>query len=195
MKIISPQDLISNSQVAAVVSDPHLPDNPIVACNDAFVILTGYDREEVIGRNCRFLCGVDTELEITEILRAAVAACRPAMVEITNYRKDGSSFKNAVMIAPLFDEAGELRYFLGSQMAIDVQGTSRYQQARILIEKLSPRQKQILEAISKGLLNKQIAYSLGLTERTVKMHRAALLQALGVKTNAEAIRIAIEAGF
>ena len=58
---MDPSDLIASSAIAAVVSNPRLPDNPIVACNDAFVALTGYDREEIIGHNCRFLSGPDTE--------------------------------------------------------------------------------------------------------------------------------------
>ena len=191
---MSPEELISNSKVAAVVSDPRQADNPIVACNEAFIALTGYARDEIIGRNCRFLRGERTEPELTAMLREAVAAGRPAMVELINYRKDGTAFRNAVMIAPLFDERGDLAYFLGSQVAIDDAGASRHEQARAVVDRLTRRQLQILEAMAKGRLNKQIAYDLGLTERTIKMHRAAMLRALEVRTNAEAIRIAIEAG-
>jgi len=191
---MSPESLIASSKVAAVVSDPRQPDNPIVACNEAFMQLTGYPREEILGRNCRFLRGDRTEPEQTAMLREAVAESRPVMVELINYKKDGTAFRNAVMIAPLFDEKGELAYFLGSQMAIDDSGASRHEQARALVEGLSRRQRQILEALAKGRLNKQIAYELDLTERTIKMHRAAMLRALGVRTVAEAIRIAIEAG-
>ncbi|MEN9924719.1 PAS domain-containing protein [Novosphingobium sp. NPDC080210] len=191
---MSPESLIASSKVAAVVSDPRQPDNPIVACNEAFMQLTGYPKEEILGRNCRFLRGDRTEPEQTAMLREAVAGSRPVMVELINYKKDGTPFRNAVMIAPLFDEKGELAYFLGSQMAIDDSGASRHEQARALVDGLSRRQRQILEALAKGRLNKQIAYELDLTERTIKMHRAAMLRALGVRTVAEAIRIAIEAG-
>lgn len=192
--MMSAEELIANSHVAAVVSDPRLPDNPIVACNEAFIALTGFPREEIIGRNCRFLRGERTEPEQTAMLREAVAESRPIMVELINYRKDGTAFRNAVMIAPLFDEQGELAYFLGSQMAIGEDGENRHDRARNQIAALSRRQLQILEALAKGRLNKQIAYELGLTERTIKMHRAAMLKGLGVRTVAEAIRIAIEAG-
>ena len=191
---MDPEELISNSKVAAVVSDPRQKDNPIVACNQAFMDLTGYPREEIVGRNCRFLRGERTEPEQTAMLREAVAESRPVMVELINYKKDGTPFRNAVMIAPLFDAKGDLTYFLGSQMAIDDSGASRHEQARALVDSLSRRQRQILEALAKGLLNKQIAYELDLTERTIKMHRAAMLRGLGVRTVAEAIRIAIEAG-
>jgi PAS domain S-box-containing protein len=192
---VTPESLIAGSKVAAVVSDPRQKDNPIVACNEAFIELTGYAREEILGRNCRFLRGARTEPAQTAMLREAIAASRPVMVELMNYRKDGTQFRNAVMIAPLFDDAGRLAYYLGSQMAIDDTGASRHERARAQVDRLSRRQRQILEALAKGRLNKQIAYELDLTERTVKMHRAAMLRGLGVRTVAEAIRIAIEAGF
>lgn len=191
---MTPEGLIANSLVAAVVSDPRQADNPIVACNDAFCRLSGFSRDEIIGRNCRFLRGERTEPEQTLMLREAIAASRPAMVELINYRKDGTSFRNAVMIAPLFDDDGALLYYLGSQVAIDDAGSSRHDAARDKVAGLTRRQLQILTALAAGRLNKQIAYDLSLTERTVKMHRAALLTALGVRSGAEAIRIAIEAG-
>ena len=191
---MTPESLIAESKVAAVVSDPRQQDNPIVACNQAFIQLTGYDRAEILGRNCRFLRGLDTEPAQTAMLREAVAERRPVMVELINYKKDGTRFRNAVMIAPLFGEQGEIAYFLGSQMEIDDAGANRHERAQALVDGLSRRQRQILEALAKGRLNKQIAYELSLTERTIKMHRAAMLRGLGVRTVAEAIRIAIEAG-
>lgn len=127
-------------------------------------------------------------------LSGAIAGFCAVLVELTNYKKDGRPFRNAVMIAPLFDAAGEVTYFRGSQMEIDDSAAHRQASACARIAALSRRQLQILEALAKGRLNKQIAYELDLTERTIKMHRAAMLRALGVRTVAEAIRIAIEAG-
>ena len=197
---MSPEQMIRHSAVAAVISDPRLPDNPIVACNDAFVALTGYTREEIIGRNCRFLRGADTEGWLSDVLREAVREGQPALVEIRNYKKDGTPFRNAVMIAPIFDEAGTLTWFIGSQMEVPDHGaadtrdaTAKVDAAR-RIEALTPRQHQILTAMAGGKLNKQIAWELGLSERTVKMHRAAMFRALDVRTSAEAIRVAVEAG-
>lgn len=191
--------MIRNSPVAAVITDPHKPDNPIVECNQAFLALTGYARGEVVGRNCRFLSGPKTESWLTERLRSAIRRRQPVMVEILNYKKNGKPFRNAVMIVPIFDESGKLECFLGSQVEIAEPGTAisdkRRKSAHDRVEALSPRQREILIQMADGKLNKQIAYNLGLSERTVKMHRAAMFKSLGVRTSADAIRIAIEAGY
>ncbi len=192
-------DLIASSAVAAVVSNPRLPDNPIVACNDAFIALTGYSRDEIIGSNCRFLSGPETEPWLTESLRTGIRMQRPTMVEILNYKKDGTPFRNAVMVAPIFDANGELEYFLGSQVEIEEDraraNDERRKHAHDRIQQLSPRQREILIEMAKGKLNKQIAYDLDLSERTIKMHRSAVLRSLDVRTTADAIRVAIEAGY
>lgn len=191
--------MIETSPIAAVISNPRLPDNPIVECNDAFVTLTGYSRAEIIGHNCRFLSGADTEPWLTEMLRNGIRRKQPVMVEILNYKKDGTPFRNAVMVAPIFDAAGELEFFLGSQVEIadDVAraNDARREAAHDLVAGLSRRQREVLTQLAAGKLNKQIAYDLGISERTVKMHRAAVLAALGVRTSADAIRLAIEAGY
>ena len=192
-------EMLDKSAIAAVLSDPRQPDNPIIECNRAFEELTGYGRDEIVGRNCRFLAGPATEPWLTETLRSGVRRRQPVMVEITNYRKDGSTFRNAVMIAPIFDDDGELRYFLGSQVLVpDDQARAQDARRRVAHEKvaaLTARQRAVLVQMAAGKLNKQIAWELGLSERTVKMHRGAVLKALGVKTTADAIRVAIEAGY
>jgi PAS domain S-box-containing protein len=197
-------EMITASPVAAVISNPRLPDNPIVECNAAFEALTGYERDEIIGCNCRFLRGPGTEPDLTEELRAGIREGRPVLVEIINYRKDGTPFRNAVMVAPIFDAQGALEYFLGSQVdvsktgdgdGIDSAAASRAKAAKDAVGLLSPRQREILVHMATGKLNKQIAYELGLSERTVKMHRSSVIRTLGVRTSADAIRVAVEAGY
>ena len=188
---------VAASPIAMVVTNPRRPDNPIEIVNEAFCSLTGYREREIVGRNCRFLAGPGTEPSVTNQIRAAVDGRRPVLVDILNYRRDGTAFRNGVMIAPLFDDEGELTYFLGSQvdLAADEAAPLSVRRARAVaqIEQLPPRQLQVLEGMSKGLLNKQIAYELGIAEKTVKMHRVLLLERLGGITTAEAIRLAVEA--
>lgn len=195
---MSLSEMIAGSAIAAILCDPRLPDNPIVDCNDAFVTLSGYAREEIIGRNCRFLGGAGTEPERLDTLRRALRDRQPILIELTNYRKDGTCFRNALMIAPIFGADGQLEYFLGSQMAVGGAGADdgeRAEGARGRIAALTRRQQAVLVAMAEGKLNKQIAWDMGLTERTVKMHRAAMLRGLGVRSGAEAIRLMIEAGY
>jgi FixJ family two-component response regulator len=118
------------------------------------------------------------------------------MVEVINYRKDASAFRNAVMIAPILDEAGEPLLFVGSQMEVENQGRAdeRRADATAHIDRLTPRQRQVLELLVRGLRNKQISNALGIGETTVKMHRAHMLARLGCATSADAIRLGVEAG-
>jgi PAS domain S-box-containing protein len=192
------ETLIKDSPIASVISNPRLKDNPIVACNAAFMELTGYDEASILGRNCRFLAGPATEPWLTEAIRGGVRKHNPVLVEILNYKCNGTPFRNAVLVAPIFDEEGELEFFLGSQVEIEADtpgpNSSRRMAATLKVKSLTARQRQVLEQMATGHLNKQIAFNLGLSEQTVKMHRALLLQRLGVATTADAIRIAVEAG-
>lgn len=186
------------SPIATVLSNPRLPDNPIVAANAAFCALTGYSEGEIVGRNCRFLAGPRTEPGQTERIREALRSLRPSITELLNYKKDGTPFRNAVLIAPLFGADGEVAWFLGSQVEADPGPGAplalRQQRAAGLAASLSPRQREVLKEMAAGQRNKQIAWRLGLSEKTIKMHRALLLDKLGVATTADAIRVAVEAG-
>jgi PAS domain S-box-containing protein len=192
------EESVGGSPLAMVVTNPRRPDNPIEVANEAFCSLTGYPEREVVGRNCRFLAGDETQRAVTGHIRSAVAEARPVLVDILNYRRDGSLFRNGVMIAPLFDDDGQLAFFLGSQVDLgldeDAAMSVRRARAVTVVNQLPQRQRQVLEGMASGLLNKQIAYQLGIAEKTVKMHRVLLLERLGGVTTAEAIRIAVEAG-
>ena len=188
---------IQLTSIATVVTDPRRPDNPIIAVNAAFERLTGHRAAEVVGRNCRLLRGSETEQEASATLRQAVLKGKPAMAELLNYRRDGSSFRNAVMIAPIIGDDGAPLLFIGSQMEVQARskdGIERSEEARRRLECLTPRQRQVLQLMARGLLNKQIAFELGISDKTVKMHRAALLTALHARSSADAIRLAVEAG-
>ena len=189
---------IALSPIAMVISNPRRADNPLEVVNDVFCDLTGYREGEIVGRNCRFLAGERTEEAATEQLRASIRQRRPALVELTNYRRDGTPFRNGVMVTPLLGQEEELVWFLGSQVVLPSDAPAGLDTLRDMasasIAKLPPRQRQVLQGMAHGLLNKQIAWQLKISEKTVKMHRALMLERLGVKTSAEAIRIAVEGG-
>lgn len=191
-------ETVGFSPIATVLSNPRKADNPLEVANQAFCELTGYAESEILGRNCRFLSGLGTEPWLTERIREGVRNRTSVLVDILNYKKDGTPFRNAVLVTPLFDADGELTWFLGSQVELGTESTSifigRREKAVIAVNSLPPRQRQVLELIAKGLLNKQIAWELKISEKTVKMHRALLMERLGVPTSADLIRLAVEAG-
>jgi PAS domain S-box-containing protein len=190
-------EAIGISPLAMVVSNPRRPDNPLEFVNGPFCELTGYQESDIVGRNCRFLAGELTQEAVTEQIRAGIRNQRPVLVDILNYRRDGTAFRNGVMITPLFDDEGKLAWFLGSQVDLGPAEdglAKRRANAAERVAKLPARQREVLERMARGLLNKQIAWDLKISEKTVKMHRALLLERLGVGTSAEAIRIAVEAG-
>ena len=189
---------VALSPLAMVLSNPARPDNPLEVVNSAFCDLTGYREADIVGRNCRFLAGKSTEEGATEEIRTAIRDRRPTLVDILNYRRDGTPFRNGVMITPLFDSEGKIAWFLGSQVDLGPQASGalglRRSGAAAKVATLAPRQRQVQELMARGLLNKQIAWELKISEKTVKMHRALVLERLDLASSAEAIRLAVEAG-
>ncbi len=101
-----------------VLSDPNLPDCPMVVVNQAFCTVTGYSEAESVGRNCRFLQGPQTDPEAAPRIRACLEAGQGCIEWIVNHRKDGKAFWNLLFISPVHDESGALRYFFGNQLDI-----------------------------------------------------------------------------
>jgi len=97
------------------IADARLPDRPLIYVNDGFERMTGYTVEEALGRNCRFLQGPDTDPDAMAEIRAALHEDRECLVEILNYRKDGTSFWNRLSITPVRDSAGDVTHFIGIQ--------------------------------------------------------------------------------
>jgi diguanylate cyclase (GGDEF)-like protein/PAS domain S-box-containing protein len=106
---------IANITTGVVITDPNQPDNPIMFVNPSFTSITGYTLEEVVGRNCRFLQGKETDARVLRQLREAIAHPRAHTCILLNYRKDGTPFWNELSIAPIFDPQGKLIYFVGLQ--------------------------------------------------------------------------------
>ena len=101
-----------------VIADPRLPDAPIIYANPAFLALSGYPEDEVVGYNCRFLQGSGTDPATVDALRAAIRAQRPIQVMILNHKKNGTPFWNEVTVSPVRDAAGQLTHFVGIQTDI-----------------------------------------------------------------------------
>ncbi|MEH3087925.1 MAG: histidine kinase famiy protein [Xylophilus ampelinus] len=109
---------IETTRMPMIVTDPHQPDNPIIFANRAFLSMTGYAPEEITGVNCRFLQGPGTDRNTVAGIREAIEQRREHSTEILNYRKDGSTFWNALFLSPVFNEKKELVYYFASQLDV-----------------------------------------------------------------------------
>ena len=137
---------VEKTRMPMIVTDPNKPDNPIIFANNAFLAMTGYTPQELIGTNCRFLQGPETDQRTIAEVRQAIHDRKEYATEILNYRKNGSSFWNALYISPVFNNDGELIYFFGSQLDV-----SRRRDAEDAL-----RQSQKMEAL--GQLTGGIAH-------------------------------------
>jgi PAS domain S-box-containing protein len=106
---------VDRTRMPMAVTDPNQADNPIVLANQAFLDLTGYAAEEVLGRNCRFLQGDGTSAATVLEIKTAIAEEREFTIEILNYRKNGSTFWNQLHVSPIHGDDGKLLYFFASQ--------------------------------------------------------------------------------
>lgn len=97
------------------LSDPDLPDSPLVYVNRVFEEISGYTQEEMIGRNCRFLQGNDHDQPELQTLREAIKQHQACTVTLRNYRKNGERFINKLSIRPLVDRDNRVIYYLGIQ--------------------------------------------------------------------------------
>ncbi|KQN91453.1 histidine kinase [Sphingomonas sp. Leaf67] len=109
---------VKTTRMPMIVTDPKQDDNPIIFANPAFLQMTGYAAVEVLGRNCRFLQGPETDPETIAEISDAIRQRRETSVEIINYKKNGSAFWNALFVSPVLDGEGELRYFFASQLDV-----------------------------------------------------------------------------
>jgi PAS domain S-box-containing protein len=109
---------VQMSRMPMILTDPHQDDNPIIFCNRAFERLSGYQQSEILGHNCRFLQGPETDPATIGRIRQAIARREDVHEDIFNYRKDGSGFWNALFVSPVFGSAGELLYFFASQLDV-----------------------------------------------------------------------------
>jgi PAS domain S-box-containing protein len=109
---------VALTRVPMMVSDPSLPDNPIVFANRAFCALTGYAPDELIGRNPRLMQGAGTDRTCVAQIREAVARQAEITIEILNYRRDGSPYWNALFISPVFAADGTLLYYFSSHLDV-----------------------------------------------------------------------------
>jgi len=109
---------IAMTRMPMIITDPRQPDNPIVFANGAFLDLTGYPESQILGRNCRFLQGTNTNRDTVAEIRQGIDQQRAVAVDILNYKADGTPFWNGLYMGPVFDASGALLYYFASQLDI-----------------------------------------------------------------------------
>ena len=109
---------VRSTRMPMAITDPAQPDNPIVFVNEAFQLLTGYSRDECIGKNCRFLQGPNTDPLAVAKVREAVKTGDDIAIDLLNYKKDGTTFWNALYLSPVRGEDGTLQFFFASQLDV-----------------------------------------------------------------------------
>ncbi len=147
------------------IADARLPDMPLIYVNPAFERVTGYSRHEAIGSNCRFLQGPDTDPKAAETIRTAIREKRGCVVEILNYRKDGTTFWNRLTITPVFNQSGMVTHFIGIQSDVTARRIAEEKLADANremqrdLESAAQIQKSLLPASAPKLKNMEIAWT------------------------------------
>ncbi len=100
------------------IADMRLPNQPLIYINEGFERLTGYSAKSMVGKNCRFLQGEDTNPATVQEIRDALASGNECTVEILNHTKDGEPFWNRLSLTPVKDSSGEVTHFIGVQSDI-----------------------------------------------------------------------------
>lgn len=110
-----PDRRIDPSMHSVSLADARRPDCPLIYVNRGFEHLTGYTKEECIGRNCRFLQGRETDAQSVRLIREAIAAGEPLIIDLFNYKKDGSPFANRLSLTPVRSNNGQITHVVGIQ--------------------------------------------------------------------------------
>ena len=134
--------LIDPASQSLTLADCGRPDLPLIYVNRGYEKMTGYTREEVIGQNCRFLQGAGTDKTTIEKIKLAIGASEPTIVDLLNYRKDGSTFWNRLSIIPVKNGAGATTHFIGIQTDI-----SRMRQLQDRLYKLALELQNLVQTV------------------------------------------------
>ncbi|MGF7161902.1 diguanylate cyclase (GGDEF)-like protein/PAS domain S-box-containing protein [Rhodoligotrophos appendicifer] len=143
-------ECMDNSKEAIIVADMRLADAPLCFVNNAFVDITGYSRQEAIGRNCNYLQGTDRKQPEVKLIRQAIKAKQPLEVTLRNYRKDGTLFYNRLRLLPARDASGFISHYIGF-----VEDVSEQHDAEVTIGRLS-FVDQTTGVLNRGAFSEQI---------------------------------------
>jgi len=122
---------VDASSTGVTIADMTLPDQPLVYVNPTFCDISGYDPDEAIGKNCRFLQADDRDQDAVREIREAIQAHREVRVRLRNYRKDGTLFWNDLRLSPIFDLGGQITHYVGIQTDVTAQVEAEQELTRL----------------------------------------------------------------
>lgn len=154
-----------------VITDANQPGHPIIYCNPAFEKMTGYHQDEIVGQNCRFLQGPDTDPAVRAQIRHALMQEQECRTLLKNYRKDGTYFWNELAISPVKDAKGQLTHFIGVQTDV----TERKQAEEVMLQaKVTEAAKQVLEI--EIVERKRVEEALRVSEKRLRKQNRVLVE-------------------
>jgi PAS domain S-box-containing protein len=143
---------IEACQIGITLADANMDDTPFTYVNQAFLNQTGYELDEMLGRNCRFLQGEGTDPDTIRVISKAVKAFEPVDVDVLNYKKDGTPFLNNLRIAPVHNAKGEASVFVGIQTDVTAERQAmRFEQERQKLESLGRLSANVSHEIKNAL--------------------------------------------
>ncbi len=163
---------IAASNNGIVITDPTLPDNPIVYANEGFLRTTGYGADEIVGRNCRFLQGQDRDQPGLNEVREAIQEGRECRVVLRNYKKDTTLFWNELSISPVYDEAGRLTNYIGIQNDITERKRAEEERERLLAQTWKTRAENEERKRLSRELHDRVAHAMVVVHQSLELHEA-----------------------
>lgn len=138
---------IANVTSGVTIADARQPDLPLIYVNQGFQNITGYSPREAVGRSCRFLQGEDRDQPALDELRKALREGKPCIVQLRNYKKDGTLFYNELHISPVNNEEGELTHFVGIQLDVtdDVKSRAALEESEKRVREALERERELNE--------------------------------------------------
>ena len=184
--------VLEHLRSGVLVTDATEPEFPIVYLNPAFTTLTGYEFEEVAGRNCRFLQGKDTDQPGLGLIRKKLKKSERVHTVLKNYRKNGELFLNEMYLDPIFDDEGNLTHYVGCQNECnDAASLEIVNTGSMRLKRLTIREKEVFELVASGHSNKSIARLLSISPRTAEKQRQSVFSKFEVNNLALLLRYAI----
>ena len=161
---------LENLKEGVTITNPNVEDNTLIYVNNGYCVMTGYDKIDILGRNCRFLQGKETNQETVKELRTAIKNKENTVQEIVNYKKDGTLFWNRLSITHIFNNSKEVSYIIGIQEDITAKKEKEVLLREINNQKLINKTSLIAEEKQKREIGEELHDNVNQILATLKLY-------------------------